>query len=79
MCLAIPVRVTEILDGQRAMVAAGGVLREIDTSLVDGLCVGDYVILHVGYALTRLDQEEAGRTLELMAQGEAMVMAEYGS
>ena len=67
MCLAIPVRVTELLSGDRALVSAGGIVREIDTALVDDLRVGDYVILHVGYALSKLDEIEAQKTLEAMA------------
>lgn len=67
MCLAIPVRVTELLTGDRALVSAGGIVREIDTALVDDLRVGDYVILHVGYALSKLDESEAQKTLEAMA------------
>lgn len=67
MCLAIPVRVTELLAGDRALVSAGGIVREIDTALVDDLRVGDYVILHVGYALSKLDESEAQKTLEAMA------------
>ncbi len=67
MCLAIPVRVTELLAGDRALVSAGGIVREIDTALVDDLQVGDYVILHVGYALSRLDEVEAQNTLAAMA------------
>ena len=66
MCLAIPVKIVEILDPERAMASAGGILREINTALVDDLKVGDYVILHVGYALSRLDEEEAQQTLEAM-------------
>ena len=68
MCLAIPVQVTELLDDERAMVSAGGILREINTALLDDLQVGDYVILHVGYALSRLDEDEALRTLQAMAE-----------
>mgnify|MGYP001550485147 CR=1 FL=1 len=67
MCLAIPVQITQILDPQRAMASAGGILREIDTTLVDDLQVGDYVILHVGYALSRLNEDEAQQTLQAMA------------
>jgi len=48
MCLAIPVRITELLAGDRALASAGGIVREIDIALVDDLQVGDYVILHVG-------------------------------
>ena len=68
MCLAIPVEVTEILDEERAMASAGGILREINTALVDDLKAGDYVILHVGYALSKLDEEEARQTLRAMAE-----------
>jgi len=68
MCLAIPVRITEILDNDRALAAAGGVVREIGTELVDDLQVGDYVILHVGYALSKLDEAEAEQTLRVMAE-----------
>lgn len=67
MCLAIPVRVTELLADQQAMVDLGGVRKEISLALLDGVQVGDYVILHVGYALTRLDVDEAERTLALFA------------
>ena len=74
MCLAIPVCITEILDGERALASAGGVVREINTALVDGLAVGDYVILHVGYALSKLDQAEAEHTLAVMERGEALTV-----
>jgi hydrogenase expression/formation protein HypC len=66
MCLAIPVRITEILAEHRALAAVGGVIREIGTDLVDDLQVGDYVILHVGYALSKLNEDEAQKTLEAM-------------
>jgi hydrogenase expression/formation protein HypC len=67
MCLAIPVRVVELTGGDNAIVDLDGVRKAISLALVDGVAVGDYVILHVGYALTRLDPEEAQRTLELFA------------
>ncbi len=68
MCLAIPVQITEVLGDNRARASAGGILREIDTTLVSDLRVGDYVILHVGYALSKLDEAEALRTLEAIAR-----------
>ena len=68
MCLAIPVQITELMEGERAMASAGGILREIDTTLVDDLQVGDYVILHVGFALSRLNEDEARQTLQAMAE-----------
>lgn len=68
MCLAIPVQITELMENDRALASAGGVVREIGTALVDDLQVGDYVILHVGYALSKLDEQEALQTLQTMEQ-----------
>jgi len=68
MCLAIPARVVELLEDDRAVVELGGVRKTISLALVDGIALGDYVVLHVGYALARLDAEEAVRTLALFAQ-----------
>ena len=67
MCLAIPVRVVELGDESTAIVDLGGIRKTISLALVDGVQVGDYVILHVGYALSRLDPAEAERTLALFA------------
>ena len=73
MCLAIPVKVVELRDGDQAMVDVGGVRKEISLALVDGIAVGDYVILHVGFAIQKLDPEEAEKTLALFAElGEHM-------
>lgn len=68
VCLAIPVCVSELLEGDQAVVDLGGVRKQISLALLDGVEVGDYVVLHVGYALTRLDPEEARRTLDLFAE-----------
>jgi hydrogenase expression/formation protein HypC len=68
MCLAIPVRVVELLGEDAAIVELGGIRKQISLALVDGVAVGDYVILHVGYALSRLDPAEAERTLALFAE-----------
>ncbi len=68
MCLAIPARVVELADGDNAVVDLGGVKKEISLALVDGVAVGDYVIVHVGYALNKLDPEEAEKTLALFAE-----------
>ena len=67
MCLAIPVRVVELRDAATAIVDLDGIRKEISLALVDDVEVGDYVILHVGYALARLDPGEAERTLALFA------------
>lgn len=73
MCLAIPVQVIELLPDEQAVVALGGVKKTISLALVDDVAVGDYVILHVGYALQKLDRDEAEKTLALFAEmaGEA--------
>ncbi len=68
MCLAIPARVVERLEGDDAVVELDGVRKTISLALVDEVAVGDYVIVHVGFALSRLDPEEAAQTLALFAQ-----------
>ena len=68
MCLAIPARVAELQDNDTAIVELGGVRKQISLALVDGVSVGDYVIVHVGYALSRLDPDEAAKTLALFAE-----------
>ena len=68
MCLAIPARITEIGDDDMAVVDLGGTRKDISVALLDGVGVGDYVILHTGFALSRLDPEEAERTLALFAE-----------
>jgi hydrogenase expression/formation protein HypC len=68
MCLALPARVVELLSGQRAVVDLGGVRKEVSIDLVDDAQVDDYVIIHVGYAIGKIDPEEAQRTLALFAE-----------
>jgi len=68
MCLAIPARIEELTTPGYAIVNLGGVRKEISLALVDDAVVGEYVIVHVGYALHKLDQDEAERTLELFAE-----------
>jgi hydrogenase expression/formation protein HypC len=67
MCLAIPVRIVDLLDDDRALFDVGGIRKEISLALVDGVKVGDYVVAHVGYAIGKLDQDEAEKTLALLA------------
>jgi hydrogenase expression/formation protein HypC len=68
MCLAIPARVVALVAPDSALIDLGGVRKEISLALVDGIAPGDYVIVHVGYALARLDPQEARRTLALFAE-----------
>ena len=65
MCLAIPARVVELRNGDTALVDLGGIRKEISIALVPEAQVGDYVIIHVGYALGLIDPEEAQRTLDM--------------
>ena len=71
MCLAIPVKVVEVGAGpgdEWAIVDLGGVKKEISLALLADVQLGDYVILHVGYALSKLGPEEAEKTLALFAE-----------
>ncbi len=68
MCLAIPAQVVELRDGDNAVVDLAGVRKEISLALVENVEIGDYVIVHVGYALNKLDPEEAAKTLALFAE-----------
>jgi hydrogenase expression/formation protein HypC len=68
MCLAIPAIVTALEDGDMAVVALEGIKKRISVALLDEIEVGDYVLVHVGYALHKVSPEEAERTLQLMAE-----------
>ena len=76
MCLGIPGQITAITDAAQllAKVDIGGVKREVNIAcVVDDehpveSCVGDWVLVHVGFAMSRLDEEEAARTLALLAE-----------
>jgi hydrogenase expression/formation protein HypC len=75
MCLGIPGQVIAVLDREAglAKVDISGVRREVSIALVDGppdpLQVGDWVLIHVGFALARIDEEDARETLALLQQG----------
>ena len=67
MCLAVPVQVVSIA-GDEAEVEMGGVRRRISVVLTPEVRVGDYVLLHTGYAINVLDEAEAEETLSLLAE-----------
>lgn len=71
MCLAIPARVVEVLPDSEGVIDLGGVRKRISLELVTDAVPGDYVIVHVGYALQKLDPLEAERTLALFAEASA--------
>jgi hydrogenase expression/formation protein HypC len=74
MCLGIPGQIVEIVDAERklATVDVGGVRREINMALIVDAdhpaesCLGDWVLVHVGFAMNRIDPEEAAATLSLL-------------
>lgn len=68
MCLAVPVRVIELLPEAMARVSLDGVTKVISIALLDDVAVGDYVILHVGFALSKLNAAEAERTLAMIRE-----------
>ncbi|RDU60656.1 HypC/HybG/HupF family hydrogenase formation chaperone [Helicobacter marmotae] len=66
MCLAIPSKVTEIKDNNIAIVDTLGVKREASLDLLDeAVEVGDWVLLHIGYAVSKIDEQSAKESLEL--------------
>ena len=73
MCLALPARVLAIDNStDTATVAVGEVKKDVSLSLVEKVAVDDFVLIHVGYALNKIDQEEAERTLKIFAEGGLM-------
>ena len=67
MCLGVPVKIIEVISESKAIGEIGGIRREVETSFVD-VRVGDYVILHAGFAIQKLDQTEAEETLRLLRE-----------
>lgn len=68
MCLALPARVVELVAPDCAVVDLGGVRKQVSIALVPEARVGDWVVVHVGYAIGLLDPEEAEATLALFAE-----------
>ncbi|CAK0776372.1 Hydrogenase maturation factor HypC [uncultured Gammaproteobacteria bacterium] len=68
MCLGVPACIEQVLEDDMAVVNLDGVRMTISLALIDDAGVGDYVIVHVGHALHKLDQEEAAATLSLLAE-----------
>jgi hydrogenase expression/formation protein HypC len=67
MCLAVPGQIIEI-EGTKAKVDFGGVTREADITLVPDAAKGEYVLVHAGFAIERLDEEEAAETFRLFRE-----------
>ncbi|WP_372806703.1 HypC/HybG/HupF family hydrogenase formation chaperone [Pontiella sp.] len=65
MCLAVPIKVVELLDGQMAIGEQLGVQVEFSTALLEAVTVGDYVLVHTGIAIETLDEADAQETLSI--------------
>lgn len=70
MCLAIPGKIVEIVDAENhiAKVEIGGVRRGINVGMLDDIKVGEWVLVHVGFAMSRIDEKEAEETLRLLQE-----------
>lgn len=68
MCLAVPMQVTEI-NGEMGKVEIGGVSREAGLMLLEDIRIGDWVIVHAGIAISKIDDQEAEETLKLLKEG----------
>lgn len=67
MCLGIPGKVIEI-NKNLAKVEVGGVLRDVSLDLCPEVSIGDFVLIHTGFAIQRLDEKDAEETLDLLRQ-----------
>ncbi len=65
MCLGIPMQLVE-RDGNDGVAEAGGIRKNVRLDLIEDVCIGDYVLIHTGYAIEKLDEREAIETLELI-------------
>lgn len=74
MCLGIPGQIVELIDDELATVEVGGVRRAVNIALIvddrhrAADCLGDWVLVHAGFAMTRLDEREAAQTLALLRE-----------
>jgi hydrogenase expression/formation protein HypC len=70
MCLAIPGKIVEMVDAENsiAKVDVGGVKRNVNIGMLDDTKVGDYVLIHVGFAMSKVDEAEAEETLRLLKE-----------
>jgi len=68
MCLAVPMKLIEITGDSTGIVEMAGVRREVDLSLLENPRVGDYLIIHTGFAIQVMDENEARTTLSLLRE-----------
>lgn len=68
MCVAIPAKVIEVEQGDAATVELGGARKKVSLMLVEGVEAGEYVLVHAGFAIEKVDEEEARKTQELLEE-----------
>lgn len=68
MCLAVPLEITELVDNRTAHVTQNGVDLEVDVSMIPDPAPGDFVIVHAGFAIEKLDNDAANETLDLFEE-----------
>ncbi len=68
MCLGVPMRIKKKIDDSKYIAELGGVEREVLTTLIDDIKVGDYVIVHTGFAINKLDLKEAEDMINLIKE-----------
>jgi hydrogenase expression/formation protein HypC len=68
MCLAIPAEIVEIEEFDVATIDIGGARKKISLMLVDDVAVGDFVLVHAGFAIDKIDEHEAEETMKLLRQ-----------
>jgi len=68
MCLAIPAQIVDLLPDEQAIVELDGIRKKVSSTLTPEASIGDYVIVHVGYAIGMLDPDEANQTLRLFEE-----------
>ena len=73
MCLALPMKVIKLLPSEMAIVGSDGISMEVSLKLVENVHIGDYVLVHTGFALEVLDLDEAEKTLETLKELAATV------
>lgn len=71
MCLSIPAKVDKI-DGEKALVSVGGATYNASLQMLDDVNEGDYVLIHAGFAIQKISQEEAGETLKVFEEYEEL-------
>ena len=68
MCLAVPAEVLEKKETEMALIEMGGVRKDVSLMLVDGVEAGDYVLVHAGFAIEKIDKGEAEKTMQLLEE-----------